>query len=90
MEKEVYWDQAFMAMSEEGVQIVRGIDSRDFSNLKLRPEKMEKKVTINNHWEEIPLPTEGLDDKRFIKTSELLLCSRGHGHYAHQSGQKKF
>ena len=50
-----------MVISEEGVPIIRGIDSRVFSDLKLRAEKVEKKVTVKNCWEGTPLPIKGLD-----------------------------
>ena len=60
MEKE----QAYLAMSEEGMPIIRGIDSRVLKDLRPELVKEVKKVTQRNVWASTPLPTEGWEDKR--------------------------
>lgn len=42
-EKEVSWEQAFLAMSDDGVPIIWGIDARVMKDLKL---KLNLKQTI--------------------------------------------
>ena len=71
-------EQAFVAMNEEEVPIIKCIDSRVLRDLRPKPEKVVKKVVLKNYWDETPLPTEGLEDERVVifRGSQLKHSSR--------------